>query len=61
MTVVPGKISEEPKNWLHRITCVALRWDVMFKMTKIELKLIPDTNMYIFFEKSYNRWNLLYF
>ena len=24
----------------------------MLKMTKVELELIPDTNMYIFFEKG---------
>ena len=29
-----------------------LSWDAMLKMTKIELDLIPDHNMYIFFEKG---------
>ena len=29
-----------------------LSWDAMFKMTKLELKLIPDPDMYIFFEKG---------
>ena len=26
-------------------------WDAMLKMTKIELKLVPDSDMYMFFEK----------
>ena len=29
-----------------------LSWDAMLKMTKIELELIPDPDMYIFFEKG---------
>ena len=29
-----------------------LSWDTMFKMTKIELELIPDPGMFIFFEKG---------
>ena len=29
-----------------------LSLDAMLKMTKIKLKLIPDPDMYIFFEKS---------
>ena len=28
-----------------------LRWDAVRKMTKIELELIPDSDMYVFFEK----------
>ena len=28
----------------------ALSWDAMLNMTKVELKLIPDPDMYIFFE-----------
>ena len=43
-----------------------LSWDAMLKMTKIELDLIPDHNMYIFFEKgtrggrpTINIWNLI--
>ena len=30
----------------------ALRWDAALKMAIIELELIPDPNMYIFFEKG---------
>ena len=29
-----------------------LSWDAMFKTTKIEVELIPDPDMYIFFEKG---------
>ena len=29
-----------------------LSWDAMLKMTKTELELIPDPDMYIFFEKG---------
>ena len=29
-----------------------LSWDAMSKMTKIELELFPDPDMYIFFEKG---------
>ena len=28
-----------------------IRWDAIRKMTKIELELIPDSPMYVFFEK----------
>ena len=31
---------------------LCLSWDVMFKITKIELELIPEPGMYIFFEKG---------
>ena len=30
----------------------ALRWDAMLNMTKVEFELIPDLDMYIFFEKA---------
>ena len=36
----------------HYLSAPALSWDAMVKMTKIELELIPDPNMYIFFEKG---------
>ena len=29
-----------------------LSWDAMLKMIKIELELIPDPDMYIFFQKG---------
>ena len=29
-----------------------LNWDAMLKIAKIELELIPDHDMYIFFEKG---------
>ena len=35
----------------HYLSAPSLSWDVMLKMTIIELELIPDPDMYIFFEK----------
>ena len=34
------------------LKALCLSWDAMLKMTKIEIELIPDPNMYIFFEKG---------
>ena len=36
----------------HYLRAPGLCWDTMFKMTKIELELIPDPGMFIFFEKG---------
>ena len=36
----------------HYLSAPALSWDAMLNMTKVELELIPDPNMYIFFEKG---------
>ena len=36
----------------HCLTEPGLYWDAMLKMTKIELKLIPDHGMYIIFQKG---------
>ena len=33
----------------HYLTAPGLSWDAMLKMTKIELELITDPGMYIFF------------
>ena len=33
------------------LSVICLRWDAMLKMTKIELELITDPDMYIFSEK----------
>ena len=38
-----------PSNYL---SAPGLNWDAMVKMTKIKLELIPDPDMYIFFEKG---------
>ena len=35
----------------HYFSSPALSWDSMLKMTKIELELISDTDMYLFIEK----------
>ena len=34
----------------HCFSASALSWDAMLKMTKSELKIIQDPDMYIFFE-----------
>ena len=36
----------------HYLSALALSWDAMLNMTKVELELIPDPDMYIFFEKG---------
>ena len=36
----------------HYLSAPRLNWDAMLKITKIELELIPDPDMYIFFEKG---------
>ena len=36
----------------HCLSAPGLRWDVMLKMTKIELELIPVPYMYIFFGRG---------
>ena len=36
----------------HYLRAPSLSWDVMHKMTKLQLDLIPDPDMYIFFEKG---------
>ena len=36
----------------HYLSASALGWDAMLYMTKVELELISDPDMYIFFEKS---------
>ena len=36
----------------HYLSAPGISWDAMLKMTKVELKLIIDPDMYIFFEKG---------
>ena len=36
----------------HYLCAPGLSWYVMLKMTKIELELLPDPDMYILFEKG---------
>ena len=36
----------------HYLSAPGLSWDVIIKMTKTELELIPDPDIYIFFEKG---------
>ena len=38
-----------PKSLFKR---VSLSWDAMLNMKKTELELIPDSDMYLFFEKD---------
>ena len=37
---------------IHDLSTPALNWGAMFNMTKVHLELIPDPEMFIFFEKS---------
>ena len=37
----------------HCLSALALGWDVMLNITKMEPELIPHPDMYIFFEKRY--------
>ena len=34
------------------MSTLALSWNAMLDMTKMELELVPDSDMYIFFEKA---------
>ena len=36
----------------HYLSAPGLSWDAMFKMTKSKLELIPDLDIYIFFENG---------
>ena len=36
----------------HYLIGLALSWDAMLNITKVELEFIPDPDMYIFFEKG---------
>ena len=36
----------------HYLSSSGLSWGAMLKMTKIDLELIPDPDLYIFFEKG---------
>ena len=36
----------------HYLSAPSLSWDAMLTITKIELELIPDHDMFIFFEKG---------
>ena len=36
----------------HYLSAAALSWDAMLNRTKVELELIPDPDMYIFFKKG---------
>ena len=36
----------------HYLSAPALSWDAMLNTTKVNLELIPDPDMYIFFEKG---------
>ena len=45
---------------IHYLSAAGLSWDAMLKMTKVELELIKDPNMFIFFEKC-TRGGISYF
>ena len=44
----------------HYLSTPALSWDAMLNMTKVELELITDPEMYVFLKKV-RRWSFLYF
>ena len=43
----------------HYLSTPALSWSEMLSMTKVELELFSDTDMYFFFQKAM-RWCLLH-
>ena len=45
----------------YYLKALVLSWNVMFNMTKVELKLIADSGIFIFFEKRHKKLKLLYF
>ena len=45
----------------HYLSAPGLTWDAMLKIKKIKLELIPDPDMFIFFEKRYKSWDFRYF
>ena len=45
----------------HYLSAPALSWNAMLNMTKVQLELVPDLEMFIFFEKKYKRLSFLYF
>ena len=45
----------------HYLSAPSLSWDAMLKVTKTELGLIPDPNMYIMCEKDTSGRIFLYF
>ena len=49
-------INNTPKNYglcpSHYFSALVLSWDVMLNMTKVDFELIPNPDMYIFFEKG---------
>ena len=36
----------------HYLSAPAVSWNAMFNTRKVELKLVPDPDMYMFFEKG---------
>ena len=45
----------------HYLSAPGLSWDAMLNMTKIQVELISDPDMYILTEKGKRGGNLLYF
>ena len=44
----------------HYFSAPVLGWDAMLNMTKVELELISDADMYLFFEKGGMRGGVSY-
>ena len=45
----------------HYLSAPGLSWDAMLKMTKMQVELISDPDMYILSERGKRGGNLLYF
>ena len=41
-----------PSHYVQVMSAPGLSWDAMLKMGKIKLELIPDSDVFMFFEKS---------
>ena len=44
----------------HYLSAPGLSWDAMFNMTKVEIELILDADMYLFFNKKIMRGRIFY-
>ena len=47
-----GKIKNDGLCPSHFFSAPASSWDAMLNITKIEIELFPDSDMYLFFEKG---------
>ena len=45
----------------HCLSAPALTWDAMLNITKVELELISDADMYFVLWKMFESWSFLHF